>query len=220
MSGGKMPVAKTTFMRDIVYLQRFLRRKTHGAPPPETLAARDLLRLGRGERYVVRLAAAASADFDVTVAAGPSKSRELFRRLPAGVKAFELADLVPSIAPWSDLKAIRRLRNLIDEERFDLVHANSSKAGMVGALAGAPLARASSRHLYRARLGLLGKALAPLPFWRCSWSEKLAARFRAATIVLTSAERDVALAKGLSRPERLRLIPLGNRSRRDRLPRS
>jgi len=177
-------------------------------PRPKLLLLVTSSAWGGAERYVVRLAAAASADFDVTVAAGPSKSRELFRRLPAGVKAFELADLVRPIAPWSDLKAIRRLRNLIDEERFDLVHANSSKAGMVGTLA-ARLSHARPRVIYTAH-GWGFSERRSLPFrLAVLWSEKLAARFRAATIVLTSAERDVALAKGLSRPERLRLIPLG-----------
>ena len=163
---------------------------------------------GGAERYVVRLAAAAAADFDVTVAAGPSKTRELFRRLPPGVKAFELADLVRPIAPWSDLKAIRRLRRLIDEERFDLVHANSSKAGLVGALA-ARLSRARPRVLFTAH-GWGFSERRSLPFrLAVLWSEKLAARFRAATVVLTSAERDVALAERLSSPANLHLIPLG-----------
>lgn len=163
---------------------------------------------GGAERYVVRLASAASAEFDVTVAAGPSKSRELFRRLPPGVKAFELADLVRPIAPWSDLKAIRRLRRLIDEETFDLVHANSSKAGLVGALA-ARLSRARPRVLFTAH-GWGFSERRSLPFrLAVLWSEKLAARFRAATIVLTSAERAVALAERLSSPEKLHLIPLG-----------
>lgn len=163
---------------------------------------------GGAEAYVLRLATAAAAAFDVTVAAGPSKSRELFRRLPSGVKAFELGDLVRPIAPWSDFKAVRRLRRLIDEEGFDLVHANSSKAGLVAALA-VRLSRKRPRHVFTAhgwgfseRRGLAFR-LAVL------WSEKLASRWRDATVVLTGAERATALRRGLSTDERLHLIPLG-----------
>lgn len=163
---------------------------------------------GGAERYVLRLASAASAEFDVTVAAGPSKSRELSRRLPPDVKAFELTDLVRPIAPWSDLKAVRRLRRLIDEEKFDLVHTNSSKAGLVGALA-ARLSRARPRVLFTAH-GWAFSERRSLPFrLAVLWSERLAARFRTATIVLTSAERDTALKERLSTPENLHLIPLG-----------
>jgi len=163
---------------------------------------------GGAERYVIRLAAAASAEFDVTVAAGASKSRELFRRLPPGVKGFELEDLVRPIAPLRDLKAIRRLRALIDEEGFDILHANSSKAGLVGALA-ARGSRTRPRVVYTAH-GWGFSERRSLPFrLAVLWSEKLAARWRDATVVLTSAERDVALEKGLSSKDRLRLIPLG-----------
>ncbi|HTK60145.1 MAG TPA: glycosyltransferase [Candidatus Baltobacteraceae bacterium] len=163
---------------------------------------------GGAERYVVRLASAASAEFDVTVAAGSSKTGELFRRLPSGAKRFELKDLVRPIAPWRDLKAVLRLRDLIDEEGFDLVHANSSKAGLVAALA-ARLSRTKPRVVYTAH-GWGFSERRSLPFrLAVLWSEKLAARWRAATIVLTSAERDVALKERLSSRERLHLIPLG-----------
>ncbi len=163
---------------------------------------------GGAEAYVLRLAAAASAEFDVTVAAGASKTRELFRRLPRGVKAFELADLVRPIAPHRDLLAIRRLRALIDEEGFDLVHANSSKAGLVGAVA-ARLAKARPRVVFTAH-GWGFAERRSLPFrLAVLWSEKLASRWRDATIALTRSERDAALAHRLSSPEKLHLIPLG-----------
>ena len=156
----------------------------------------------------VRMAAAASAEYDVTVAAGSSKSGELFLRLPPGVKKFELADLVRVIAPWRDLLAIRRLRALIDEEGFDLVHANSSKAGFVGALA-SRLSRARPRVIYTAHGWGFAERRA-LPFrLAVLWSEKLAAKFRAATITLTRSERDMALRHGLSDAARLHVIPLG-----------
>lgn len=177
-------------------------------PRPKLLLLVTSSAWGGAEAYVLRVAKAASADFDVTVAAGPSRSRELFRRLPAGVKGFELADLVRPIAPVRDLKAILRLKGLIDEEKFDLVHANSSKAGLVGALA-ARLSRARPRVIYTAH-GWGFTERRSLPFrLAVLWSEKLASRFRAATVVLTSKERETALRRGLSSPERLRLIPLG-----------
>jgi glycosyltransferase involved in cell wall biosynthesis len=207
MSGGKMPVAKTTFMRDIVYLSRFSRANM-GPAKPKLLLIVTSSAWGGAERYVVRMAAAAAAEFDVTVAAGASRSGELFRALPAGVKRFELADLVRPIAPLRDLKAVRRLRAFLDEERFDLVHANSSKAGLVAALA-ARLSKSRPRVLYTAH-GWGFAERRSLPFrLAVLWSEKLAARWRAATVVLTEAERRLALAERLSPPERLHLVPLG-----------
>lgn len=163
---------------------------------------------GGAERYVIRLADAAKDEFDVTVAAGASKSRELFRRLPPGVKAVELADLVRPIAPLRDLAAVLRLRKLLDEEGFDLVHANSSKAGLVASLAAA-CSRTRPRVAYTAH-GWGFTERRSLPFrLAVLWSEKLASRWRAATVTLTSAEKDIALKERLSSPERLHLIPLG-----------
>ena len=163
---------------------------------------------GGAERYVVRMASAASAEFDVTVAAGASKSGELFRALPPGVKRFELTDLVRPIAPFRDLKAVLRLRAFLDEERFDLVHANSSKAGLVAALA-ARLSESRPRVIYTAHGWGFAERRSILFRLAVLWSEKLAARWRAATVVLTEAERRVALAERLSAPVRLHLIPLG-----------
>lgn len=163
---------------------------------------------GGAERYVSRLAAAAAGAFDVTVAAGESERRELFRNLPSGVRTIVIKDLVRPIAPWRDLKAVRRLRALIDAEGFDLVHANSSKAGLVGALA-ARLSRRRPPALYTAHGWGFSEKRSFLFRSAVLWSEKLASRFRAATVVLTAGERDIALAKGLSPRERLHLIPLG-----------
>jgi glycosyltransferase involved in cell wall biosynthesis len=163
---------------------------------------------GGAERYVVRLAAAAQAEFDVSVAAGTSASRALFRALPTGVKAFEIDDLVRPIAPLRDLKAVRRLRELIDAEGFDLVHANSSKAGLVAALA-KRLSRRKPRLVFTAH-GWGFTERRSLPFrLAVLWSEKVASRWRDATVVLTEAERATALDERLSTSDRLRLIPLG-----------
>lgn len=163
---------------------------------------------GGAERYVARLASAAMAEFDVTVAAGSSKGFELFKALPAGVRTVEIAELRRPIAPWHDLKAIGAVRNLIDREGFDLVHANSSKAGLVAALA-VRLSRRRPPLLFTAHgWGFLEKR-SPLFRWVMLASEKLAAKWRAATIVLTDGEREAALRHHLSAPEHLHVIPLG-----------
>lgn len=202
-----MPVAKTTFMRDIVYLERIsCANMPH--PKPKLLLLVTSSAWGGAERYVVRLASQASAEFDVTVAAGTSVSRELFRRLPAHVASFELKDLVRQISPLKDARAALRLREFIDREKFDLVHVNSSKAGLVGTLA-ARFSRSKPPVIYTAH----GWGFSEKRSWffrlAVLWSEKIAAPHRAATIVLTSSERDIALDNRLSTEANTHLIPLG-----------
>lgn len=163
---------------------------------------------GGAERYVSRLASEASGEFDVTVAAGHSKNRELFSSLPSGIRTEEIRELRQPISPLRDLLALRSLRSLIDREGYDLIHANSSKAGLLGALA----ARCSKRRpkvFYTAHgWGFLERRSA---LFRLTLllSEKLAARFRSATIVLSETESDIALRNKLATKANLAVIPLG-----------
>ncbi len=163
---------------------------------------------GGAERYVARMAEAAQNEFEVTVAAGSSKDRQLFKGLENGIRTVEVPDLRQPIDPWHDILAVRALSKLIDRESFDLVHTNSSKAGLLGALA----ARLSKR---RPPVAYTAHGWGFLE--RRSWlfrltvrlSEKLASRWRAATITLSEKERAIALSEHLSTPDRLSVIPLG-----------
>ncbi len=163
---------------------------------------------GGAERYVSRLARAAMPEFDVTVAAGRSPNGELFSSLPPGVGAVEIPELVRQISPLNDLLAIRALRRLIERGRFDILHANSSKAGLLGALA----ARRSTnqpRVIYTAHgWGFLERRSLPFRLLLLT-SEKVAARMRDRTITLSTAERDIALAHRLATLENSSIIPLG-----------
>jgi len=163
---------------------------------------------GGAERYVARMAAAASDAFEVTVAAGSSKGFELFKALPGGVRSVEVPELRRPISPLDDLLAVRAVRGLIDREGFDLVHANSSKAGLVASLA----VRLSKRRpplLFTAHGWGFMEKRSPLFRLMMLAGEKFAARWRSATVVLTESERDAALRHRLSPPDRLHVIPLG-----------
>jgi glycogen synthase len=52
-----------------------------------------------------------------------------------GVAVFVVPQLVPEIAPRLDWRAVRALREIIRVYKPDLVHAHSSKAGLLGHLA-------------------------------------------------------------------------------------
>jgi glycosyltransferase involved in cell wall biosynthesis len=52
-----------------------------------------------------------------------------------GIKVFELPELVRPVSPRHDFRALLKLREIMKEEAYDLVHCHSSKAGIVGRLA-------------------------------------------------------------------------------------
>jgi glycosyltransferase involved in cell wall biosynthesis len=163
---------------------------------------------GGAERYVARLAAAARERFDVTVMAGGSKEGALAAALPSDVTMEALPELIRPIAPLSDAKAVAALRRYIDKKKIDLIHCNSSKAGLVGALA-ASTSRQRPKVVYTAHgWGFLEKRSSAFRK-AVLWSERLAARFRHATIVLSATEASVAEREGLSEGRKLHLIPLG-----------
>ena len=77
---------------------------------------------------------------DVTLVTGPSPGREgeLLEYVKAG--GFRLTvfpELVRELEPGNDYKAYRRLIRYFREERFDVVHTHTSKAGIIGRLAAA-----------------------------------------------------------------------------------
>src|SRR3954469_20981425 len=72
---------------------------------------------------------------DVTLITGPAEGPEgdLFGRARRqGLKVELMPELVRAIRPATDLRAYRRLRAAIHRLRPEVVHAHSSKAGILG----------------------------------------------------------------------------------------
>lgn len=89
---------------------------------------------GGAGRYVFDLATNLPKDqFEVAVAAGGKK--ELFDNLEKNhIQTFHLINLVREINPFSDIKAYFEIKKLIKQWQPDIIHLNSSKAGVIGAL--------------------------------------------------------------------------------------
>ena len=69
---------------------------------------------------------------------GPSPGREgelLEQSVDTGLKVTVFPELVRELSPANDLKAYFRLKRYFEENRFDVVHTHSSKAGIVGRFA-------------------------------------------------------------------------------------
>ncbi len=92
---------------------------------------------GGAQRYVFDLATSLMDRYEVSVAAGSSDgATELFDRLvDAGIPVHRLKYLIRTINPWQDFKAITELANLYQQLNPDIVHLNSSKAGVIGSIA-------------------------------------------------------------------------------------
>lgn len=91
--------------------------------------------LGGAQRVCLDLCGSAIADgHEVAVASMPGGW--LWRLLPPAAEKFYLDGLKKELSPFSDIKSLFRLRRIINAYKPDIIHLHSSKAGVLGRLAG------------------------------------------------------------------------------------
>ncbi len=94
---------------------------------------------GGAQRYVFDLATNLADGFEVTVAVGePDGRKDLQNKVKnekLKVKSVQLKHLVRKIHPIHDILAIFELRKLYKDLKPDIIHLNSSKAGIIGSIA-------------------------------------------------------------------------------------
>lgn len=101
---------------------------------PRILILITLAEVGGAQTYVASLLPALAERYDVTVAAwGPGPLRAATEA--AGASYVPLQWVRRDLHPWRDLKGLTELVALCRRVRPDLVHLNSSKAGVLGRLA-------------------------------------------------------------------------------------
>jgi glycosyltransferase involved in cell wall biosynthesis len=123
-----------------------------------------------------------------------------------GVPVHVLPDLQRSIDPARDARAVRAMRALIRKVRPDIVHTHSTKAGLLGRLAawreGRPAIHTAHAWSFSDGLPRRRKAIA-IPV------ERLAGRLTRRFIVVSGADREVALRYRVARDEQVRIIHNG-----------
>jgi len=171
--------------------------------PPRILLLITLADTGGAQTYVAALLPALAGRFDVTVAAhgdGPLRDTAL----AAGVRFHPLQHVRRDLRPGRDLLGLLELVALMRRERPDILHANSSKAGVLGrvaaALAGVPV-RIFTVH------GWAFKAHAGIRSALFRWADRLMAPLTTVTICVAEGERTAGLAARTCRAERTVVIP-------------
>ncbi|MBT1165728.1 glycosyltransferase [Bifidobacterium simiarum] len=173
--------------------------------------------MGGVARNVIDLALGLDASrFDITLMHGTSRMDEYFRsrydELDHRVRLVACDELVREISPVHDLRALHAIAAVIGEERPDVVHCHSTKAGALGRIA----ARA---------YGVPGIFYTPHAYafqspkvrpWKRSvyaMVERLLSRHATTrTFNVSYGERDQALDRRLDRPDKFHVIVNGMRS--------
>jgi len=86
---------------------------------------------GGAQKYTLALA----KHFNGAIAAGNEATKLFMDAQRAGLETFELKHLKRDISPWHDFLAVWEIRQLIKSYNPDIVHLNSTKAGILGSFA-------------------------------------------------------------------------------------
>ncbi|MFH2232300.1 MAG: glycosyltransferase family 4 protein [Patescibacteria group bacterium] len=161
---------------------------------------------GGAQNFVFNMAREAKKQgFDVMVAAG--ESGELGARCEQiGINYRKVKTIKRKLTPFHDLAALYEIRSLIREFRPHIVHLNSSKMGVLGALA-ANLEKVP-RIIYRIGGWAFLEDLGKIKHWIYLWSEKWSAPKK--DIIVTVHPGDEELAKKYNFRPRDRIITIPN----------
>ena len=170
---------------------------------PRILLLITLAETGGAQTYVAALLPALVERFDVLVAAhgdGPLRDATL----AAGARFIPLRHVRRDPHALHDLLGLLELARLMRRERPDIVHANSSKAGLLGRLAAAP-ARVPVR-VFTVH-GWAFKAYSGAASALYRWADRLTAPLTTVTICVSERERSAGVAARTCRAARTVVIP-------------
>lgn len=167
---------------------------------------------GGAQRYVFDLTTHLPENFSVQVAVGEAKGPQdlqdaLKRSNKPNLHLTQLYRLVRPIHPFQDLRAIFEIRQLIKTTNPDIVHLNSTKAGIIGSLATLWL-HPRPKVVYTVHGWVFLEPLSLSVRKLYKFLEKHTARLKDTLIVLS--EKEQRVAQNLGVPEsKLTIIPLG-----------
>jgi glycosyltransferase involved in cell wall biosynthesis len=170
---------------------------------PRLLLLVTLAEVGGAQSYVMALLPAVTDRFEVTVAAygeGPLRDAAI----AAGVRYVPLRHVRRALSLWRDPLGLVELLVVIRRFRPHIVHASSSKAGILGRLA-AWLARVPVR-IFTVH-GWAFAAYSGVPGWLYRVAERSMLPFTSATICVAEYERHAGIAAGACRAEQTVVIP-------------
>ena len=170
---------------------------------PRILLLITLAETGGAQTYVAGILPALAGRFEVVVAAhGDGPLREA--ALAAGARFVPLRHVRRDLHALHDPLGVLELARLMRRERPDIVHANSSKAGVLGrvaaALAGVPV-RIFTAH------GWAFNAASGAASALYRWADRLMAPLTTVTICVSERDREAGIAARTCRAARTVVIP-------------
>ena len=157
---------------------------------------------GGAQKYTLCLA----KHFGGTVAAGNEAEKLFIDARRSGLTTFELKHLKRDVDPWHDVLAVWEIRQLIKSYNPDIVHLNSSKAGILGSFAAIGT---KVKVVFTAHGFVFNEPLPrPLKIFYLAL-EKIASDYRDFIITVSDADKQAALDNKIIAPKKIATIHNG-----------
>ena len=165
---------------------------------------------GGAQKYVLELAKYFAKDNEVHIAYGEvdqPNQRFLALAKKINVKTIPIKKLVRRIDPNKEIAAAIELKKLLSKENYNLIHLNSSKAGLLGALAAKvfninPL-NIKTRIVYTAHGFVFNEPLAKIEKIAYKFSEKFSTSIQHAIITVSNFDKQSAIDNKVCSPHKM-----------------
>lgn len=166
---------------------------------------------GGAQKYIYDLITSSEAvNYDITVAVGKNKDKTLIDKLKSkGIEVVELKHLVRPISPLNDLRAVWELRQLYRQIRPDIIHLNSTKAGVIGSLANHVIKKISYNVIYTAHGWVFNEPMNKSKKFLYWFMEKITSRPKDRIICVSEFDRQTALKYKIAKTKKLTVIHNG-----------
>lgn len=165
---------------------------------------------GGAQQYVTDLARGLLSEWNIAIAVGePDGRKEAVEEWKTFCPVIQLRHLMRRVSLLHDLLAIQELRRVYETVRPDIVHVNSTKAGIIGSLAAPPIEKRPFGLVYTAHGWIFNEPTNEIKKTLYRFAETITAPKKDLMIVLS--RRDAEQAAGvLHMPdERIRIIRHG-----------
>lgn len=169
---------------------------------------------GGAQRYIFDLATNLPKDlYLIAAAAGldgekSNQNQNLFTKLDEkNIESYKIKNLIREINPVKDLKAYFEIKKLLKKIKPDILHLNSSKAGVIGAIAGK---HAGIKKIIYTIHGFVFNE--PLPTWKKMVylrAEKFSAKYKDRLICVSEFDRQTGIKNQIGNENKLVTINNG-----------
>lgn len=159
---------------------------------------------GSGQSVLLMMKGAAAAGFDVSLACSAVDGPLTAAAIDNGFKVFRLKYLRREVKVFRDVLAVLELSSIIKREKFDVVHTNNSKAGIIGRFAAELAHTPVIIHTIRGYTALYGHNPAIKIFFYIL--KKIASSFSDKIICISQSVKNWALKLNLSAASKFEVI--------------